>query len=233
MKKFKDCSKEELDKYCDNTSCAACKLSGTNEHMCIKELATHKDLLSDKALNIELPIDNKILDDNEKEFLTQVVKLYKRMNVEITGFFKTRYCNKFNAITFSYYDLKTKDESVACLRPFDENREMYKGMELNKKYTLEELDIEAPKRKMTIEEFFNPRRKLAIHPGSKKNAKALCKAFDKKGHTWWNEDRYTEHNEYDMQKDETCYDNKGDFDSVDDYEKLGYMIIEFKDVDLK
>jgi len=87
--------------------------------------------------------------------------------------------------------------------------------------------------KITVDEFFKSNKRLAIHPGSIENDKALREAFDKKGHTWYSGRRYTEHNNYDIYKDETCYGNNRMSCDFDYYKSHGYKIIEFKDIDLK
>ncbi|MCK9577264.1 MAG: hypothetical protein M0R51_15270 [Clostridia bacterium] len=229
MKKFKDCSKEEVVNYCTNSRCATCELSGADEHMCLKYFVTHKDLLSDKALNIELPINNEILNDTEKEFLTQIVEVFNKMHCKAVSFVKHSYSDSYY-ISFRYISIN--EGSISSALPVFKSKEMYKGMELDKKYTLEELGIEVPKRKMTIEEFFASKEKLVVHPGSEANAKALCNAFDKKGQTWCNGERYIKDNKYDDYGDKTCYNNNGEYGDISYYKSHSYKIIEFDDVDL-
>ena len=236
MKKFKDCSKEEIDKYCKNSLCktcsTTCELYIANGHQCLKYFVEHKDLLSDKALNIELPIEDKILDDTEKEFLTQVVKLYDKVHCKIVSFTKWN-CGKGYALSFRYID--KNGSQFRTNFPFFENKEMYKNIELDEPYTLEELGIEIPKHKITVNEFFQLKdtKKLAIHPRNEENAKALCKAFDEKGHHWFNGTKYVENNYYyNVFGKRTCYSNGGTYGDIDSYKIEGFTIIEFEDVDL-
>jgi hypothetical protein len=191
----------------------------------------HKDLLSDKALNIELPIDNKILDDNEKEFLTQVAKLYDKMHCKIVSFTKWD-CSKGCALSFRC--INKNEDSFASNLPFFENKEMYKNMKLDKPYALEELGIEIPKHKITINEFFKLRdiNIIGIHCNTEAKANALCKAFDKAGQKWCDGTSYLSDNEFVYYGKDTCYTNDNYVDHLIYLEMEAAPVIEFEDVDL-
>lgn len=80
-----------------------------------------------------------ILDDKEKEYLNAVIKPF-RNKVEIT-------IQKSQETTFkdmeyiSIYSCRENDYGRYTDLPFFEKGTMYKGMELNKEYTLEELGL--------------------------------------------------------------------------------------------
>lgn len=99
---------------------------------------SHKDLFSDKFLDQEIE-DDPILTEEEREYLSAVIKPFRnrvRCIYKISPLY-TEYCRigiqlyesidnrKIDEIYLNYFDIKT----------------MYKGMEINKKYTLDELGL--------------------------------------------------------------------------------------------
>jgi hypothetical protein len=74
-----------------------------------------------------------ILTKQEKEYLSSVVKPFRDKVKSITKFADTR-------CTEEYIYMVIEGPADACLPRFDGNT-MYKGMELGKEYTLEELGI--------------------------------------------------------------------------------------------
>lgn len=75
-----------------------------------------------------------ILDDVEKAYLSAVIKPFRK-DIEYIVKFK-RYSDKKEYI---YMTMKKDDDY--CALPVFEKGTMYKGMELNKRYTLEELGL--------------------------------------------------------------------------------------------
>ena len=75
-----------------------------------------------------------ILDDVEKAYLSAVIKPFRK-DIEYIVKFK-RYSDKKEYI---YMTMKKDDDY--CTLPVFEKGTMYKGMELNKRYTLEELGL--------------------------------------------------------------------------------------------
>lgn len=75
-----------------------------------------------------------ILDDVEKAYLSAVIKPFRK-DIECIVKFK-RYSDKKEYI---YMTMKKDDDY--CALPVFEKGTMYKGMELNKRYTLEELGL--------------------------------------------------------------------------------------------
>jgi hypothetical protein len=235
MKKFKDCSREELNHYCKNVNCNICKLYINNvPNSCIKQFVEHKDLLSDKMLNIELPIDNEILDDVEKKLLTKIVKFYNKMHCEVVYFKKNMTSQEHYYINFGFkYDKEYNVCIYVCL-PIFNNKNMYKNMKLDEPYTLEELGIEISKNKITINEFFKLRdiNIIGIHCNTEAKANALCKAFDKAGQKWCDGTSYLSDNEFVYYGKDTCYTNDNYVDHLIYLEMEAAPVIEFEDVDL-
>ena len=86
-----------------------------------------------KQLREWLLAEAEILDDAEKEYLKAVIRPFRDKVKSITKFADTR-------CTEEYIYMVIEGPADACLPRFDGNT-MYKGMELNKKYTLEELGL--------------------------------------------------------------------------------------------
>lgn len=93
------------------------------------------ELLIDFANWLEEEYDPKILDEKEKEYLSAVIKPFRKRIKYIE-----RMDNSFvngNQYQFLCISL-TKDY---CCLPLFKKDTMYKGMEVNKRYTLEELGL--------------------------------------------------------------------------------------------
>ena len=75
----------------------------------------------------------EILDEAEKEYLKAVIKPFRK---------KIKYIQKTKIFmeNEAYIEIATKDDDTACLPSFDQDK-MYKGMEVDKKYSLEELGL--------------------------------------------------------------------------------------------
>jgi len=233
MKKLRDCTEEEVKEYCVKKCCGACPL---NHGTCLRYVFENdKTMLSDKALDIELPIENKILDDEEKEYLTGIVKLYKKMHCEITKIKKdVSPCNnKHYYIRFGYFNKIVRDNEFFWLPTFT-NANIYKGMKAGETYTLEQLGIVIEeKHKMTIDEFFNSKVNLAIHCNTEEKANKLCEAFSGKKYRWFDGKKYNEENRYEWYGKKTCYINNNCLSAFNRVKKVGWTILEFEDIDLK
>lgn len=82
--------------------------------------------------SITIEIDEPILDETEKRYLSAVIKPFRN---------KIEYIAKQDSYCFGYFiDIGMK-EGDSLLFPFFEDKKMYKGMETEKKYTLEELGL--------------------------------------------------------------------------------------------
>jgi hypothetical protein len=129
----KDCLKNMANMDCDNCIFRHinCSYSGV-----IDSWINHKNLYSKKFLNqaieteIEVP---DILDEKEKEYLSAVIKPFKNRISNISKY-------KRISDSFEYIVIGLKDAEGFILPRFQENT-MYKGMELNKEYSLEELGL--------------------------------------------------------------------------------------------
>lgn len=86
-------------------------------------------------------------------------------------------------------------------------------------------------KKMTLEEFFGSKKKLAIHCKTKEQSKILLKAFDEMGETWSSGDSYLKDNNWEIYSAETCYDNKGYFCFEKCFKEHECEIIEFKNIE--
>ncbi len=75
----------------------------------------------------------EILDEAEKEYLSNVIKPFRN---------KVKFFEKCNAREEQQYlDIYIEDNGYIVFPEFEENS-MYKGMELNKQYTLKELGLD-------------------------------------------------------------------------------------------
>jgi hypothetical protein len=141
-KRIKDLTKEELKRYLNSYD----YVSGykDNEKL-VESIFMLKDgylygkpMLSDEFLNIKIDIPQPhILDKQEHDYLRAVIKPYKVKYIKKTG---TEMFKQFIEIVVesSLYYCATESWSF----PFFKPNSMYKGMEVNKKYTLEELELD-------------------------------------------------------------------------------------------
>ena len=81
-----------------------------------------------------------ILDEKEKEYLSAVIKPFRDRVIYIKKIDMYLGCNKYDAYILG--ELGNKDDVVDTFAlPYFPKGNMYKGMETNKKYTLEELGL--------------------------------------------------------------------------------------------
>lgn len=85
---------------------------------------------------------------------------------------------------------------------------------------------------ITLREFWESNKKLAIHCDTEEKANMLLKAFDKLGKKWFNGELYTEVSYYSDYKFATCYNNRKQYCDYDWYKENDYTIYEFDEVDL-
>ena len=79
----------------------------------------------------------QVLDDVEREYLSATIKPFRKIIVTVS---KHRLNNDFEYITIRVKSLKEDEEENMCFPAFKIGT-MYKGMELGRKYTLEELGL--------------------------------------------------------------------------------------------
>lgn len=86
-------------------------------------------------------------------------------------------------------------------------------------------------KKMTLEEFFGSKKRLAIHCKTKEQSEILLKAFHEMGKTWRNGDSYLKDNNWEIYSAETCYGNTNCFGSEKCFKEHKYEIIDFKNIE--
>lgn len=89
---------------------------------------------------IEDIIKQQILDDTEKRYLASVIKPFRDRAI----FVKKTYRNGFNNVAYEQIFIRVKSiaTDIADIPfPFFKKGEMYKGMKLEREYTLEELGL--------------------------------------------------------------------------------------------
>lgn len=151
-KKLRDLTEDEYRKYvethCDGNSCSDECIFGIvtcsyhNNHSWIK----NKDLFSDKFLNQEIEIEvPDILDKKEKEYLSAVIKPFRERVISITKHSSNKDLCFISIVIEPKKEIKHmlfEGEMEEIFLPFfKKNSLMYQDLELDKKYTLEELEL--------------------------------------------------------------------------------------------
>jgi len=79
--------------------------------------------------------------------------------------------------------------------------------------------------------------KIAIHTPTEDQAKALLNELNKKGYKWSSREKLTTKTRYEYDEEDTCYNlepnNRICYSSFAWYQRHGYTIIEFSDIDFK
>ena len=88
--------------------------------------------------------------------------------------------------------------------------------------------------KITIDEFFAVDKELAIATPTFKQAKALCKVFDKMGKKWSNGESYLWVINWNANREETAYSNRGTYGSSGSYSAMKRTpVYDFDEVDME
>lgn len=150
--KLRDITKEQWDIFLHKCH-MACNRCPFNQARCVKSENKHswfnnKDIYSDKFLDQEVEIETPdILDEVEKKYLRNIIKPFRNI------IFNIKKCSaNFGIIggteNMIYYYIQIEMKSRANILyyeyiklPYFRNSNMYKGMEIGKEYTLEELDL--------------------------------------------------------------------------------------------
>lgn len=145
-KKLRDVTPEEYNEYsnrnCNSTKCKDCIFYQSN---CSAEdrgggWIFNKDLYSDKFLDQTIEVEAPdILNKKEKEYLKAVIKPFRNQVTNIKKVFLITPKRKY--IKIEYREDKIDAISVSLCFPDLPNDEMYKGMEDNRPYKLEELGL--------------------------------------------------------------------------------------------
>lgn len=137
--KLRDMTLEQYKKwqnencYNPSTNCEECVFNNVSCDCNVVECwIKNKDLYSDNFLNQEVEIADKILTDKEREYLKAVIKPFRNRVVWIK---KQDYYPDGQ-----YIKIEIKKDVPVVFPLFEENK-YYKGMEVDKKYTLEELGL--------------------------------------------------------------------------------------------
>lgn len=168
--------------------------------------------------------DTEVLDKKEKEYLSFVFKPFAKRILSVTKVQNSN--NGYQKLVVAFYD-KTK-----MIMPRFEYNTMYRGMELNVTYTIEELGLFQKEYKITLTEFWNSDECLAIHCDTEEKADKLLKAFDKLGKMWCENVSYLKTNCYSYYGQKSCYSNNRCISDCNYFRKTGCTIYEFEDVDL-
>lgn len=135
--KLRDMTKEQyktwLAKNCDYGKCVNCPFRKVRcDFLSKNNWINNKDLYRDKFLNQEVEIDIELLTKEEKEYLEGVIKPFKDI-VEYIA--KSDMDNNLE-----YLCISIKDDYHLCFPNFLKNK-YYKGLEIEKKYTIEDLGL--------------------------------------------------------------------------------------------
>lgn len=146
LNEFLEQSKEQWNSYKRNVCmwlCTDCPIKAvkcfvsTNEYSWVN----NKDMYSDKFLDQEIEIEETdILDEAEKRYLKAVIRPFRDRVISISKYFYV-FDNAYaiDICVISSVTMKIFEKEIIRLPLFQ--NEMYKGMENNKSYTLEELDL--------------------------------------------------------------------------------------------
>lgn len=232
-KKLRDLTKEDYEKWtnkmCGEMSCSDCIFNkaqcSCSEPSDEASWVNNKDLYSDKFLDQEVEIDTDILNEKEKEYLSAVIKPFINNVTDIAKYRRLSDSHEYIVINF-------KDMEGLTLPHFKENT-MYKGIELDKKYTPMELGLVQKNKntKITLSEFFESSEILVIHCNTEEKAKQLLEAFDRLGKEWCDGSRYIGNTCWDYAKENICYSNRHGYCDINWFKKHGWKVYEFEDVD--
>lgn len=141
--KLRDMTAEQFNDYVTK-----CKMTCTKcafQNACCRcsivkdSWVNNKDLYSEKFLNQEVEIDiPDILDEKEKEYLSAVIRPFRDRVISISKYFYVL-DNAYAIDICTTSSLKIFEKEIIRLPLF--KNQMYKGMENNKAYTLDELDL--------------------------------------------------------------------------------------------
>lgn len=183
----------------------------------LEDFTDYTHIYSDKFLDQEIEVP-ELLTAKEKEYLEVVVRPFKDI---------VEYIAKSNMDNnLEYLCIKIKDDYHLCFPNFLKNK-YYKGLEIEKKYTLEDLELFKKGYKITLTEFWNSEDKLAIHCDTKEKANKFIQESNKT-YKWGNYGNF-----YEKYKKETCYSNSSQYCDLKYYKENNYTIYEIDEVDLE
>ncbi len=101
------------------------------------EFIAFNEILKSKKIKLTLEVEEPILDDTERKYLSGVIRPFRDRIIYIT---KEKIFSNIRHIEILTNSITGINSEEIKLPSFWEGT-MYKGMELNKKYTLEELGL--------------------------------------------------------------------------------------------
>lgn len=140
---LRDLTKEQWDNFKEKICMWHCEKCIFGPTKCFKSCnerswINNKDMYSDKFLDQEFEIEEPdILDKKEKEYLSAIIKPFRNRVISVK---KVECSNNSYFINIKVISELSPSRTENIFLPYFQN-EMYKGMEKNKKYTLEELDL--------------------------------------------------------------------------------------------
>lgn len=142
--KLIDITKEQWDSYKRNVCrclCNDCPIKAGKCFLSTDETSwvNNKDMYSNKFLNQEIEIETPdILDEAEKRYLIAVIRPFRDRVISISKYFYV-FDNAYAIDICILSSVNIFEKEIIRLPLF--RNEIYKGMEKNKPYTLEELDL--------------------------------------------------------------------------------------------
>ena len=141
-KKLRDLSVEELDQYCSENGCTSCALRWLSCSSGFEAIRKHKDIFNDKFLDQKVEIEvPDILDEKEKEYLGNVIKPFKDRIISVV---KNVACAAANAAYICIFVRPSVHSALVndvINLPIFAKDTMYKNMQCDVEYTLEELGL--------------------------------------------------------------------------------------------
>ena len=141
-KKIRDLSVEELNQYCSENGCTSCALRWLSCSQDFEAIREHKDIFNDKFLDQKVEIEvPDILDEKEKEYLGNVIKPFRDRVISVV---KNVACTATNAAYICIFvrpnvHMVFGDDTLRL--PLFAKNTMYKNMQFDVEYTLEELGL--------------------------------------------------------------------------------------------
>ena len=141
-KKLRDLSVEELEQYCSENGCASCALRWLSCSRDFEAIKKHKDIFNDKFLDQKIEIEMPdILDEKEKEYLSNVIKPFRDRIISVMKLESITTPNAFYICIFVRPNVHMVLGDDTLRFPLFAKDTMYKNMQYDVEYTLEELGL--------------------------------------------------------------------------------------------
>ena len=141
-KKIRDLSVEELNQYCSENGCASCALRWLSCSQDFEAIRKHKDIFNDKFLDQKVEIEvHDILDEKEKEYLGNAIKPFRDRIISVVKNVAPTAANAAYICIFVRPNVHMVIGDDALRFPLFAKDTMYKNMQFDVEYTLEELGL--------------------------------------------------------------------------------------------